>query len=325
MQRYQIKRTAEQLCAAIDVKYEQVTALAGLSTDLAKGVTAPEYFALWSAAIKSSERNDFALWLTSLNDGVPHNSETAAFALSPNVCIALDRLAIFKPLLCPVRMRVEDTRSGVLMSFHSDSPSHPLPADFQALHLIFVLSLIRFYTGEHVVPLKVGFDGPELAQAEVADFFNCAPLRQPFPTMLITNEDASLPILFSDAEKWAWVEPGLRARLDAMHGGQTMSERVAGVLVETLPVGLAGIDVVSNKLHMSKRSLQRSLSEESLRYQDVLMQTRKDLALGYLRTPEITIHEIAHLLAYREPNSFFRAFQTWTGMTPSNARLNMLG
>jgi AraC-like DNA-binding protein len=37
--------------------------------------------------------------------------------------------------------------------------------------------------------------------------------------------------------------------------------------------------------------------------------------------PELSISEISHLLAYREPNSFFRAFQGWTGRTPQQVRL----
>ena len=48
--------------------------------------------------------------------------------------------------------------------------------------------------------------------------------------------------------------------------------------------------------------------------------TRSELAVSYLSKDELSVEEISHLLAYREPNSFYRAFQSWTGMTPLEAR-----
>jgi len=42
--------------------------------------------------------------------------------------------------------------------------------------------------------------------------------------------------------------------------------------------------------------------------------------MNYLLRGELSVEEISHLLAYREPNSFYRAFRGWTGMTPVQAR-----
>ncbi len=327
MQRYHVAQSASQLCDLLEVSKEQVLAMAGLPADLGeevKSVTPREYFAFWSAAIRASGRQDYALFLGRKTTAAPHNSETAAFTLSPDVRTGLQRLAVFKPLLCPVRASVDETAKGVRLSLHSTDPAAPLPSDFQALHPIFIVELIRACTGVAVVPLEVGFDGPELNQLAVAEFLGCVPKRAPYVSVLIAHEDASLPLKSTNAEKWGWLEPGFRARLEAMQGGQTAVERVAGALIEMLPAGLSGIEVACDRLHMSKRSLQRLLKAEGARYQDILNQTRRDLALGYLKMPQLTIEEISHLLAYRETNSFYRAFQSWTGMTPQGARLNQV-
>jgi AraC-like DNA-binding protein len=71
---------------------------------------------------------------------------------------------------------------------------------------------------------------------------------------------------------------------------------------------------------MSKRSLQRRLKDEGLTFQAILDDTRADLAMTYLRDQNLSAEEISYLLAYRDPNSFYRAFQDWTGMTPAQAR-----
>ncbi len=327
MQRYHVSSSADQLCGLLGVSKESVLAQAGLPADLGdgtKGVTAREYFAFWSAANRAAGREDISLFLGQMTSAAPHNSETAAFALSPDVRTGLQRLAIFKPLLCPVRASCEETPRGLRISLHSTDPSTPLPLDFQALHPIFITELIRACTGVRVVPLEVGFDGPELAQPAIAEYFGQAPKRAPFISLLISHEDAALPLTSGNAEKWGWLEPGFRARLEAMQGGQTAVERVAGVVIEILPAGLSGIDVACERLHMSKRSLQRLLKAEGAKYQDILTKTRRDLALGYLRMPQLTVEEISHLLAYRETNSFYRAFQGWTGMTPQQARFEQV-
>ena len=100
MQRYHVSSSADQLCGLLGLSKESVLAQAGLPADLGdetKGVTAREYFAFWSAANRAAGREDISLFLGQMTSAAPHNSETAAFALSPDVRTGLQRLAIFKP------------------------------------------------------------------------------------------------------------------------------------------------------------------------------------------------------------------------------------
>ena len=49
-----------------------------------------------------------------------------------------------------------------------------------------------------------------------------------------------------------------------------------------LPAGQSSIEEAANRLAMSKRTLQRKLSEEESSYQEVLNATRRELAYSYL-------------------------------------------
>lgn len=71
---------------------------------------------------------------------------------------------------------------------------------------------------------------------------------------------------------------------------------------------------------MSKRTLQRHLKAEGTNFGSVLKETREGLALHCLRQTRITASEIAFLLGFDEPSSFYRAFHDWTGSTPEASR-----
>ena len=91
-------------------------------------------------------------------------------------------------------------------------------------------------------------------------------------------------------------------------------------LVDGLPGGQVTADQIARHLAMSKRSLQRRLNEEGVSFKDVLEDTRRALSLNYLLNTDMSMQEIAYLLGFRDPSSFFRAFRGWTGKTPQSLR-----
>ncbi|MEL6180654.1 MAG: helix-turn-helix domain-containing protein, partial [Myxococcota bacterium] len=71
---------------------------------------------------------------------------------------------------------------------------------------------------------------------------------------------------------------------------------------------------------LSKRTLQRRLRSEGPTFQEVLNTTREELARHYLLNTVFSGTEIAFLLGFKDPNSFFRAFHGWTGHSPEKLR-----
>jgi AraC-like DNA-binding protein len=110
------------------------------------------------------------------------------------------------------------------------------------------------------------------------------------------------------------------ARLKSLSSASGMADRVRREIRETLPSGRVSAEAVASRLHVSTRSLQRKLKYEGASFQAILDETRAALALIYLRDHKLSVEETSFLLAYRDPNSFYRAFSDWTGMTPAEAR-----
>jgi AraC-like DNA-binding protein len=77
---------------------------------------------------------------------------------------------------------------------------------------------------------------------------------------------------------------------------------------------------IAHTLGMSRRTLERKLSEEGLNFTEVIQQLRRDLAVRYLNERNLHVSKIAWLLGFREVSSFTHAFKRWTGKTPSQMR-----
>jgi len=96
--------------------------------------------------------------------------------------------------------------------------------------------------------------------------------------------------------------------------------RVQATLVDLLPLGNISDDAVADALHMSVRTMHRKLTEENNNFRTLLVEMRRDLAEQYILDNSLTLTEISLLLGFSEPSSFSRAFKSWTGTAPSEAR-----
>jgi AraC-like DNA-binding protein len=95
---------------------------------------------------------------------------------------------------------------------------------------------------------------------------------------------------------------------------------VENVIAPLLPHGKARESEIAGRCGMSRRTLVRRLTSESLTFSEVLNDLRRDLATQYLSDHSLSISQIAWLLGYHEVSAFANAFKRWTGKTPREAR-----
>ena len=102
-----------------------------------------------------------------------------------------------------------------------------------------------------------------------------------------------------------------------MDQNQKTSTKVKSIILETLKGDVPTLELVAQKLVMSKRSMQAKLKEEGSTFQQLLNESRKELAQQYLREKQVSKSEIAYLLGFSEVAVFSRNFKKWTNMTPT--------
>jgi AraC-like DNA-binding protein len=103
----------------------------------------------------------------------------------------------------------------------------------------------------------------------------------------------------------------------------TIVERVEDYVRGSLSTGSCSIEHCADKLGTSVRTLQANLSENELRFSDILEKQRIELAKVHLERGELSLDDVADMLGYSEQSSFGRAFKRWTGSTPQRYRKNL--
>ena len=263
-------------------------------------LTEEEYFRLMEQAGRMATGDEVIRIAT--NDGIETFSPPvfAAYCSSDGRNF-LTRLAHYKRLVGPLQFIV--ITEGLTV-----------PAFWAELEIVFILNLMRKATQADVKPVSVTFQN-EVQSNVLAEYLGCQPTQGNRNVLTLSQADATLPFITRNESMWQYIEPELRRRLSEMEIDDSMAARVRSALVELLPAGKTTIDFVASKLCMSRRTLQRKLTDEHTTFQQQLNSTRLLLAQNYLRDSERTNDDIAFLLGYEDTTSFLRAFSTWTGQT----------
>ena len=154
--------------------------------------------------------------------------------------------------------------------------------------------------------MEVFFNAPiEYGAAQNALWFERELLMQPLPNAnpALARANDQVVIEYLDRFDRSLVAMQVRARL-----------------IEMLPAGQPTQGDIAVALNMSLRNLQRKLQVEGTNYRTLLDETRRELAIQYIRETHRPIGEIAWLLGFAETSNFTRAFRRWTGVSPNEYR-----
>jgi len=82
----------------------------------------------------------------------------------------------------------------------------------------------------------------------------------------------------------------------------------------------ANLTQAAQAMHMTSRTLIRKLEADGTSFQVIKDDLRRDIAIRHLSIGQLSIEAIAHEVGFSSAANFHRAFQRWTGNTPSSYR-----
>jgi len=239
---------------------------------------------------------------------------------SPNLKTAVKRMTAYKPLVGPIDLLAKETaeRFSITIEFPKH---HHVPLSVYLVEVMFWVYIARHCTREHIIPLNVVL--PKLpTNRKVYEKVLGKALKVGATTEVVfSKRDAEKPFLTRNDMTWSIFKPEIQKQLHELQATAGISDQVRSVLFDAIPSGHANVEYVADKLRMSTRSLQRKLKDEGESFKSVLTAIRRELAGHYLKDTHISVPEAAFLLGYQDATSFYRAFKSWTGMTPDAFRM----
>lgn len=316
------------LLAEVGVGPEDLLRKAGLAEDLLKRDTpkvSAEAMYRFCATLDELA-GDPNLWVQLTDAMSPEFFTPPMFAslCSPDMATAAQRLSVFKPLICPLELDVEEGTT-LQLTYQWKTLAVPPPACMHAMEAMFAVKMARLGTREPIKPESVVMPDVPANPSPLNDYLGVRVRRGESLRVVFSAHVARQPFVTSNGAMWEIFEPELRRRLADVAGDASYRDRTRAVLLEGLPSGQFAVDIVARRLAVSPRTLQRRLREEGTSFKEVVGTTRERLARHYLGQSELCFAEIAYLLGFEEPNSFFRAFQRWTGTTPERMREQLAG
>lgn len=285
-------------------------------------LTPDEYFQLWRGLEMAAEGISLPLYIARSISVENFDPPIFACICSPNLETALQRMAHFKRLIGPMNMSVNNSCKGLELEIECYGVSAGLPDSMEQMEIAFFSYLARLCTRYDVKPLKAYVTKKVENQQELEQAIGCKLTKSDKCGLLFSNEDAQRPFLTANSGMWSYFEQGLNQRLAELDAEASTADKIKSLLLEMLPSGQSSMEEAASRLAISKRTLQRRLSDEGISYQELLKNTRHDLANHYLNKSDMTQGEISFLLGFQDTNSFIRAYSSWAGVSPGQYRMS---
>ncbi len=211
---------------------------------------------------------------------------------------------------------VESPRSAV-MEFErvSSAPSH----HWTELSFAAVCLRIRQTSGIDVV-FEVEFAHPAPPNQKRHDEFFLAPVRfaRPKSRFSFSSELLDRPLLTANAALAALLEQRI-GEIKPTLGSDPLLERIRGAVARGLDERDWTLAFAARALRMSRRTLQRALTQFGTSHRQIVDEIRCERARTLLGRG-LKVQSVAFELGFADPSAFFRAFRRWTGTSPRQRR-----
>ena len=187
-ERYQVDQLLRLACRILKISPDEVLRRARLpafylwSKD--KGVTAEQYFVLWTSMEACYGKRHMAQKLGIALAHGPFMPAFFAFSCSPDICAGIERISLFKPLVGPLELITDLQDSAFDVQIRPTKPSMYMSATQAYCEAVIFLELCRTHTATHIRPLEVSLPDPTVADQS---YFGVEPRRRAYTRMKLAK------------------------------------------------------------------------------------------------------------------------------------------
>src|SRR6266542_4878986 len=284
-------------------------------------ITTAQLFALWRSVGELSSDPAIGLKLGSETRLTRSHPAGIAVLCSRTFEDALQRLARYKQLTCPEEIRVQRKAQETSVEFFFIEAKEAQPDIMVDLGLSWILGVGRRGTDGEITPLRLELTRPVKHRTLLERHFGCrVRFKADRNALVFRSSDLDLPFVTHNEELVTVIGTHLDSELKARTASVNVGQQVKNTLRRTLAGKRPILRDVALELGLSARTLQRRLTDAGITFQQLVEETRRELAHHYLKQRTVELNEAAFLLGFEDANSFFRAFQGWEGISPTEWR-----
>ncbi|PZX21161.1 Putative Transcriptional Regulator, AraC [Cupriavidus phytorum] len=144
---------------------------------------------------------------------------------------------------------------------------------------------------------------------------------QPVTALHFDAASLRLPVMQDAASLRDFLHETPRNLLIRYRDNSCLAERIRQHLRSHLDDELPSLEQMAQLLRLTPQTLRRRLRDEGRGYQSIKDSLRRDVAIGMMERPGMTLQDVALRLGFSEPSTFHRAFKKWTGVAPGEYRM----
>ncbi len=245
-----------------------------------------------------------------------------AMLSSPDLRSGLSSLAHYLALISDAATFAvqPEQNNGWLVLGHTGNTLR-VPRQRQEYGMLSLLTLCQWLTRRPISALAVefAFDAP-VCELSYSQAFAC-PLRfgRPATRLLLCGADLATPLPSRSPAMLALHERVMNEQLSIL-GNDSMRNKVREAILQKLRNGEPRREDIASALALTDRTLQRRLHAEHASYQQILDDTRRELARKYLAQDKLPLSAMPELLGFGDQSNFFRACKRWFGVPPGEYR-----
>lgn len=285
----------------------------------------PRYMRLGHSAIQQCGEPGLGLLMGQFSRMSQLGLAGVTAAQAPTVREAARAMIRFEPLYAANyrgQSSLHEDKHGAWLRFYSISP-------YNAYNRFVVDSVLASWAQQlsrlaqqlvSVEKVQIEFSAPDYA-AQYAELFACPvefacehnQLRLNQPTLNLRNPEHC-------PGTWRHLLEICEEQLQQLTRTRNLRERITQLLGPLLHGREPDLAEVAARLQLPTWTLRRKLAEEGTLFRSILNDTRRDLAMAYIRDTELAFGEIAYLLGFASAEAFQRAFKRWNQQTPGEYR-----
>ncbi|ABQ68401.1 AraC family transcriptional regulator [Rhizorhabdus wittichii] len=184
--------------------------------------------------------------------------------------------------------------------------------------------LFGWLIGRSLALERVDFSYPASVRTDFGlGLFSC-PVRfdRPSNIMLFDAVYLSAPVVRTSSDMRTLLETFPYDMMLGRDRGRSLADQVYALMMNAHSAErqLPGAERVARDFGVSSWTLRRRLAEEGTGFSRIRQRCQLNITTDFLRRPDLTIDRIAEIANFSDANAFRRAFQQWTGKSPTAFR-----